>query len=246
MINLFRRIRQKLFAENNFGKYLLYVIGEILLVVIGILIALQIDNINEQNKLQSRQAELLEDLKSDLNETLTGLNGGIHIDSVALASYRILLQAIENNEPYSVKIDSACTYLIYFHVPRFTNTTYESIKSQGLDLITNDVLKKQIARLYERQFNYLKEDLTETQWSGWNTTTRAYITRYLKFKDSSTEIMVYPVDFERMKEDREFINFLSELIVTRSIVIGEYRQTIAEIEKVIKATEEELAEFNEE
>lgn len=244
MINFFRRIRQSLFRENKFGKYLLYVIGEILLVVIGILIALQIDNINEQNKLQGRQSELLIDLKSDLQETLEGLSDGIHIDSVALAGYRELIAAIEENEPYSPKIDSACAYLIYFHVPRFTNTTYESIKSQGLDLITNDILKKQVTRLYERQFNYLREDLTTTQWSGWNTTTRTYITRYLKFKDSSTGIIVYPVDFERMKKDQEFINFLSELIVTRSLVINEYYQTIDEIKNVIIAVEQEINLLN--
>ena len=50
MNNFFRRIRQSLLAENKFSKYLLYAVGEILLVVIGILIALQINNWNEFNK----------------------------------------------------------------------------------------------------------------------------------------------------------------------------------------------------
>jgi hypothetical protein len=43
MIKVFRKIRQKMLTENKFGKYLLYAIGEIILVVIGILIALQIN-----------------------------------------------------------------------------------------------------------------------------------------------------------------------------------------------------------
>ena len=47
MIKFFRKIRQKLLTENKFSKYLLYAIGEIVLVVIGILIALQIKNIGE-------------------------------------------------------------------------------------------------------------------------------------------------------------------------------------------------------
>ena len=46
MIKFFRKIRQKLLSENKFSKYLLYAIGEIILVVIGILIALQINNQN--------------------------------------------------------------------------------------------------------------------------------------------------------------------------------------------------------
>jgi len=47
MIKFFRKIRQQLLAENKFTKYLIYAIGEIVLVVIGILIALSINNWNE-------------------------------------------------------------------------------------------------------------------------------------------------------------------------------------------------------
>ena len=50
MLRFLRRVRQRLLAENGFRKYLLYAIGEILLVVIGILIALQINNWNEEKK----------------------------------------------------------------------------------------------------------------------------------------------------------------------------------------------------
>ncbi len=70
MINFFRKIRQHLLSENKFSKYLPYAIGEIILVVIGILIALQINNWNEVRK-QNRQLEIYEkslvsELKSDL------------------------------------------------------------------------------------------------------------------------------------------------------------------------------------
>ncbi len=50
MIKFFRRIRQNLIMENKTSKYFKYAIGEILLVVIGILIALQINNLNEAKK----------------------------------------------------------------------------------------------------------------------------------------------------------------------------------------------------
>jgi len=69
MLRFFRQIRQRLIANNRFSKYLLYAIGEILLVVIGILIALQIDTWNEevQNRKieQSFYREILSDLKKD-------------------------------------------------------------------------------------------------------------------------------------------------------------------------------------
>ena len=69
MIKFFRKIRYDLMEKNKTGKYFKYAIGEIVLVVIGILIALQINNWNENNKLEAKTQDyykqLLEDLKKD-------------------------------------------------------------------------------------------------------------------------------------------------------------------------------------
>jgi hypothetical protein len=65
LIHFFRKIRQRLLSENKLGKYLTYAIGEILLVVIGILIALQINNWNENRKLQSTKQIYLKQLLAD-------------------------------------------------------------------------------------------------------------------------------------------------------------------------------------
>ena len=59
MIKFFRKIRQRLLTENKFSKYLLYAFGEILLVVIGILIALQINNWNEEVKAHAIELDIL-------------------------------------------------------------------------------------------------------------------------------------------------------------------------------------------
>lgn len=69
---IFRKIRQKLLIQNKFSKYLLYAIGEIILVVIGILIALQINNWNEYQKERTSEqlllSEIRDNLKYDLND----------------------------------------------------------------------------------------------------------------------------------------------------------------------------------
>lgn len=93
MIKFFRRIRQKLLAENRFSKYLIYAGGEIILVVVGILIALQINNRNEENKSIERQRNYLGLVKTEmtnnqqairlekekLNELLSGLQDMIKL-----------------------------------------------------------------------------------------------------------------------------------------------------------------------
>ncbi len=76
MIKFFRKIRQNLLMENKTGKYFKYAIGEILLVVIGILIALQINNWNENSKERNIEQEYLVSLKEEFNHNL------IELDSV--------------------------------------------------------------------------------------------------------------------------------------------------------------------
>ena len=84
MIRFFRNLRLRVLSANKFSKYLLYAIGEVVLVVIGILIAVQINNWNENRKIGDIRTtiyqNLLEDLRSDSNyidEKIEELNIGI-------------------------------------------------------------------------------------------------------------------------------------------------------------------------
>ena len=75
MIKFFRKIRQNLLSENKFSKYFLYAIGEIVLVVIGILIALQINNWNENKKASNSEKSILIGLKSEFQNNLVNKYG---------------------------------------------------------------------------------------------------------------------------------------------------------------------------
>lgn len=74
MIRFFRRIRRNLLSENKFSRYLLYAIGEIVLVVIGILIALQINNWNNQRILDRSEIKSYQNIKQQLLEDKTELS----------------------------------------------------------------------------------------------------------------------------------------------------------------------------
>ena len=86
MIKFFRKIRQRMLSENRFTKYLIYAVGEIILVVIGILIALQINNRNEAKNNKERFVKVLkeirQDLKTDIDNSIWVLNGGKVMDSL--------------------------------------------------------------------------------------------------------------------------------------------------------------------
>ena len=84
MLKFFRKIRQNLLAEGKTGKYLKYAIGEIVLVMVGILLALQVNNWNDKQKLISHERELLENVLENIK------TDSISIDSVISASNKIL------------------------------------------------------------------------------------------------------------------------------------------------------------
>ena len=78
MIKYFRKIRQQLLTQNRFSKYLLYAVGEILLVMVGILLALQVNNWNEDKKLkvkkESYKTSLIEDISKDTIQLINDIN----------------------------------------------------------------------------------------------------------------------------------------------------------------------------
>ena len=74
MIKFFRKIRQKLLTENKFSKYLIYAIGEIILVVIGILIALQINNWNHERLNRKQEIKILIGIRDELNDLIARLD----------------------------------------------------------------------------------------------------------------------------------------------------------------------------
>ena len=79
MIKFFRKLRQQLLTENKFSKYLLYAIGEIILVVIGILIALQFNTWQIEKKDRQIERTLLENIKRDLESDIQEYRNGIYI-----------------------------------------------------------------------------------------------------------------------------------------------------------------------
>ena len=148
MIKFFRKIRQNLLSEGKTGKYLKYAVGEIILVVIGILIALQINNWNQsnQNSKQEKQilAQLLEEYESNLNQ----IDSKIFIRNEILASSIKLLE-YRNKETSSINIDSLDRNISRTITrPTFDpelSVTQDLTNSGKLYLLSNAELRKSIS-----------------------------------------------------------------------------------------------------
>ena len=159
MLRFFHQIRQRLLTDNKFSKYLLYAIGEIVLVMIGILLALQVNNWNERRKADKIGVKYLmgiqNDLKNDIalaDSILKQLKPGFSIiSSIDSVFYK---NQIYNTDRYGSLFDKPDTLLVYgiFYRNlsfRSINSTYQSLISDGQSgLIKNRELFQEIQRIY--------------------------------------------------------------------------------------------------
>jgi len=146
MIKFFSKIRQKSLAKNKFSKYLIYAIGEIILVVIGILIALQVNNCNEESKKETIRDSYIIALQTDLTADIDLLErqiAGYDIEiSKNLALSRRLSSTMANAD--TIKKIARYEYLPYFDPSNELNlSTFNVLISTGnLGLLDKDFAKK--------------------------------------------------------------------------------------------------------
>ena len=160
MIKFFRHIRKALLMENKTSKYFKYAIGEIILVVIGILIALQVNNWNEsrleQKRIRQYATSLIQDLKNDIKmlslSQFQALKKLKAIDRLKTYVNQTSTQNLSNTELYVVAHD------IIYRPYIWSRATLNELKNSGaLRYITNDSLQKKLVD-YESLSNHLDED----------------------------------------------------------------------------------------
>jgi hypothetical protein len=148
MIKFFRKIRQGLLSKNKFSKYLLYAIGEIVLVVIGILIALTINNSNQNLIIKEKEQTYLKGLKNEFQISKIKLNKLIEVNRHNLNSAKQILEFIANkNEIPTEKHFSELLYNTFsLNISFNPNNSIlnEMINSGSLKDISNTDLRIQL------------------------------------------------------------------------------------------------------
>lgn len=147
MIKFFRHIRQSLIMNNQTGRYLKYAIGEILLVVIGILIALQINNWNEQSHQLKEETKLLIALEKEISTNLENVDAMLKSNQEILESSQSLLEKGLKNANYQISNENLLDALSYNYNKIETSITDEILGTDSRALISNDSVLTQLRRL---------------------------------------------------------------------------------------------------
>tara|TARA_R110001592_G_scaffold133422_1_gene348667 strand:+ start:6205 stop:6930 length:726 start_codon:yes stop_codon:yes gene_type:complete len=149
MIKLFRKVRQKMLNENKFSKYLLYAIGEIVLVVIGILIALQIGNLNQEKRDRDYEIKMLSEIEKGLRLDLSNLQE--HFEA-----YTTLGNTVDHftnlTNDHVVFDDSMLPKLWKLNLGRylqFNRGPYDALKSSGIDRVSNDSIRNHLINFFD-------------------------------------------------------------------------------------------------
>lgn len=158
MLKIFRRIRRNLIDQGRLNRYLLYAIGEIVLVVIGILIALQINNWNEERKSLKKEQIILQDLYKDLESNTAILQQDIINTQEVIRNIEFILNHFENNLPYSDSLAANLWTMQFTYQLVLVTSGFESLKSLGFDILQSNELRLQIINLYDREYKGI------TQW----------------------------------------------------------------------------------
>ena len=172
MIKFFRKIRQKLLAENKFSKYLLYAIGEIILVVVGILIALSINNWNENRKTEHNRQALIASLIEDFEYTSKDIINDELPYLKSLKNDINRFQELSRNKSRLIPVDSL-RFLAraYFRINHFNPnlTTYnEAVSSGKLGLLKNKELMIQFTRFmqYLKVYTKVEDQSSNSYYNG--------------------------------------------------------------------------------
>ena len=233
MILLFRKIRQNLLTENKFGKYLLYAIGEIILVVIGILIAVSINNWKQSIDLNKVEQNLYSDLIQELQTDLFEIQGNLHYNNKYLIRYNRASEIIINDTQRQFTDTLA---IIVFELTNFSDfkneeSAYNKLAASGkLEIITNKEILTRMQNL-GNLYNYINRLENNHQEIMFSIIPK--VSEYLRIKP-------FQVMMPEQLYDYKFHNNIEFIIKISLEKDGLYKQAETEINSLINSLKKEL------
>jgi len=150
MIKFFRKIRQRLIGEGNIKRYLIYAFGEVFLIIIGILIALFISDWNNDRKLRKIEVENLKLIANGLQEDISKIEYLKQQARQRIDRLNVLDSLYKSPNPkYEPKMATLFGEIGWAETLELNRGPYEGLKSQDLNLISDDSIRQGILHIYE-------------------------------------------------------------------------------------------------
>lgn len=231
MIGILRRLRRFMISESKFSTYLLYAAGEIVLIVIGILLALEIDNWNESKKNDSDIKSLLVLIKDNLKEDIIELESNLSMGKNFLDYFK----TVQTKNPSSNDQTNLINHLGVYDFNSNNSGYLSSIRSNKISLISNRTLVNEITTYYELRFREM-----ENRSAAFD---RQTLILTEKIFDSLSRSEGNKSIYKRTQiivDDPVFNETLVELIVTTEHLLEKISERIDDANSLIKSIDNEL------
>ena len=242
MIKFFRKVRQKLLSENKFSKYLIYAIGEIVLVVIGILIALSINNWNGQQKLNEKEVSVAKELYIELNENLASVKNQLELWETRDEKISELLEFIDSKNVTLTnrEFDSTLIYVIAFSNFKLKESKFQRIISmenfefKKSPTLINDLLS--LNDMYATLMDYYYQND-----QGYHQILQPYLIENYSFENFNNIIIrkktESKVNYRKLITDLKFANIIHSTKGSSAPFVQRIKITIKRIEALKKQLE---------
>lgn len=241
MIKFFRHIRQNLIMENNTSKYFKYAIGEIVLVVIGILIALQINTWNEQRKLDRDLVNVLKEVRSNLITDSLNIRDTRENKSEDI---RIQNKVIHELESGNIPYDSLEHHLGRVMLTRrivLVDNGYELMKKFGLERLQHAALRDALINYYTVAVERIYEDTRDDDFE--------FIQVFLPyvrshFIDWNWNKRGVPADYAHFKNDQYFLTCLKVSIKNHESTLEQLQIGSSQIRGILPMLDQAIATYD--
>tara|TARA_R110000765_G_scaffold4496_2_gene14118 strand:- start:5575 stop:6327 length:753 start_codon:yes stop_codon:yes gene_type:complete len=250
MIKFFRKIRQKMLNENKFSKYLLYAIGEIVLVVIGILIALGISNWNDNRKNNAETNDFIGRLTEEIEINIDNVDLAIELQSKHIAASKSILDMFhkdkKNINPES--FDSLMIIIYQSASVEINNGTFsEGLNTGKIGSIPSDKLRSALyslisiisdtRRLEQINTNDLNGPFTQFLYPNYNY--RKMDDKFSEYKGKIGETKFKNFDNLTLLNNMEFENYMDNRFFNNSVQLEQYEKLKTELLRLNKLLQNE-------
>jgi len=241
MLILLRNIRRKLMNENKFATYLLYAIGEIILVVVGILIAVSIDDWNKEKQDRKKEKSYLQEIRSNLQEDTIRANQVILFDSLKIESVNRTFQVFGSGKTELEMITELrihFTYLFSFQDLYLSRVAFDNmIAAESINILSDSTLRTQLSNYYSRSMASEERVRELTRKTRDLVAPMLMTPETVKYFDSGMTVKKLPNEIG-FYENRQVISMINGSKILAELQLGQAKQMKEEAIEIMKLIDE--------
>jgi hypothetical protein len=213
---------------------------ETLVVTVGILGAFTLNNWNENRKEKIRETILLTELAKNIESNINILEDGLETQLQWIKEINYVVNHIDLKRSYSDSLGTYLNHIRYAESLSLTTTAFESLKSNGFDLIHSTSLRLEIIRLFDEYYENISNLINTIGLSKYNSANRIFE----KCCGGDNNGQIIPNDYNSFLENQELHNMITLRLIWKNTVVSRYSFLLEETKNLHELVLDELAHRN--